>query len=98
MHRDLGPIEDTRFVHIVPDVQILGGMFVLIVLELVGPPLTRGRIGVVDPRGRSGPAPTVIVRTLRSLDKQAKIFGLLVDEVVIITLDVRVDDCDELVA
>lgn len=43
----LRPIEDTKLIHVVPDVQVFGGALVLVEHELVGPPVPGGRIEVV---------------------------------------------------
>lgn len=53
----LRPVEDAELVHVVPDVQVLGGALVLVEHELVGPPLSGGGIQVVWVGRGPGPTP-----------------------------------------
>mmetsp|Transcript_2579 Transcript_2579/g.5150 ORF Transcript_2579/g.5150 Transcript_2579/m.5150 type:complete len:338 (-) Transcript_2579:1316-2329(-) len=93
-HGDLRSVEDRWLVHIVPRKEVKGRPNILVEGELLSPPLAHVGRGEVEVGARARPAPAVIVAALLVLDIEALVGRLLVDVVVVVAFEVRVDDGD----
>mmetsp|Transcript_12550 Transcript_12550/g.37706 ORF Transcript_12550/g.37706 Transcript_12550/m.37706 type:complete len:368 (-) Transcript_12550:667-1770(-) len=94
--RDLGAVEHAGLVHVVPDVEVLGGAGVVARQEVGAPPLPHLGVHHIQVRAGPRPAPPVIVLAIFVFDVVALVLSSLEDRVVRVTLDVGVHDGDDL--
>jgi len=56
----LGSVEHTELIHVIPDVQVLGGSLIVVQHELRGPPIPGSRVQVVQVSRGSRPTPPAL--------------------------------------
>mmetsp|Transcript_52531 Transcript_52531/g.63316 ORF Transcript_52531/g.63316 Transcript_52531/m.63316 type:complete len:311 (-) Transcript_52531:1392-2324(-) len=95
LHRNLGSVEHTRFVHIVPNVQTRCRPFVRIERKLRRPPIPYPRVCEIQIARTPRPAPSVEIFGAGFVSYVEPLLGrLLMDVVMIVAFHVRIDNGD----
>jgi hypothetical protein len=89
-------VKNRRFVHVVPDVNILPCALKLVEFKLFLPPIVGFVFDKINPRGLTRPAPSFIIGLVCLFDEEILGFTLITDAIVFSTFNVRIDDSNKL--